>query len=86
MGNSYGDALRFKSPMFSPKIQPKLEPPSRNDISLKYITMREEVQLFQPFMNKFDGADMGRNMDLTDPYNRSVFDSNFENLSLYNPI
>jgi hypothetical protein len=86
MGNFYGDALRFNSPMFSPKFQPKLEPPSRTAISLKYIPMREEVQLFQPFMNKFDGADMGRNMDLTDPYNRSVFDSNFENLSLYNPI
>ena len=86
MDNIFGDAVRFKSPMFLPKFQPKLAPPSKHAVSLKYIPMREELQLYQPFMNKFDGADMGRKMNLTDPFNRSVLDSNFENLELYNPV
>jgi hypothetical protein len=86
MDNFNGDAIRFKSPMFLPKFQPKLAPPSKLAVRLSYIPMREEVQLYQAFMDKFDGADMGRNIDMTDPFNRSVFDSNFENLELYNPI
>jgi hypothetical protein len=86
MDNFLGDAIRFKSPMFLPKFQPKLAPPSKLAVELKYVPMRPEIQLYQPFMDKFDGADMGRNMNFTDPFNRSVFDSNFKNLELYNPI
>jgi len=84
--NLLGLKIRMTEPLFLPKFQSRLAPPSIESVMLKRIPMRREIQITQPFKNKFDPADMGRKVEFTDPYNRSVFDSNFKNLKLYNPI
>ena len=84
--NLRNEAIRFKNPLFSPDYVPPLEAPSQQAVRLSYIPMRREIQLTQPFVNKFDGADMGRRSQFTSPVNRSAFDSGFERLKIYNPI
>ncbi|MHA1987747.1 MAG: hypothetical protein ACW98D_14015 [Promethearchaeota archaeon] len=84
--NSLADKIRFNEPLFLPDFQAPLEPPSRISIYLKRIPMKREIQLTQRFENKFDSADMGNKINLTETYNHSVFDYNFKNLKLYNPI
>ena len=83
---AFSDKIRFSKPFFMPKFIPKKEPPSNKIIYLKRIPMTKQYQLSQPFKNKFDSADMGRKMELTETYNHSVFDTNFKNLKIYNPI
>lgn len=84
--NSISDKIRFSEPLFLPEFQAPLEPPTLRTIYLKRIPMKKEIQITQRFENKFDTADMGREMNLTETYNHSVFDYNFKNLKLYNPI
>ena len=84
--NAFGLGIRFKDPLFIPEYQPAPAPPSELSILLTQIPMDGAIQIHQPFMPKFDTADMGRPQDLTEPYNRSVFDYNFKNLTIYNPV
>ena len=84
--NSISDKIRFSEPLFLPEFQAPLEPPTLRTIYLKRIPMKKEIQITQRFEDKFDTADMGREMNLTETYNHSVFDYNFKNLKLYNPV
>jgi len=86
MDNIHGEALRFQAPLYYPKYQKPLKPPSKQAIFLSRVPMKKEIQLTQPFVDKFDGAEMGRPIDMTLTYNHSVFDANFKNLRIYNPI
>ena len=86
LDNVFSGKIRFQQPLYYPKIQKPLAPPSRESIFLSRIPMQNGIQLTQSFINKFDGADMGRQIDMTLTYNHSVFDSNFKNLRIYNPI
>jgi hypothetical protein len=84
--NVLGQKVRFQAPLYYPKYQAPLAPPTKQSIILKQIPMKREIQLSQPFMPKFDGADMGQRLEMTTPYNMSVFDYNFKNLKIYNPV
>lgn len=86
MSNILGDAIRFSEPLFRPVYQPPLKPPTSKAVTLSFIPMRREIQLTQPFVDKFDKADMGKPMQFTETYSRSAFDFNFERLRLYNPV
>jgi len=84
--NALNMKIRMKEPLFLPKLQDPLAPPTEQAIFLKQVPMTKQLQINQPFVNKFLGADMGRPMSFTETYNHSVFDFNFKNLKLYNPI
>ena len=84
--NVLGERIRFQSPLYYPKYQAPLAPPTKQSIILKQIPMKREIQLSQPFMPKFDKADMGEPVVMTLTYNHSVFDYNFKNLKIYNPV
>ena len=84
--NILSNNIRYQKPLFIPKLQKPLRPPSKRSVSLKRIPMKREIQLFQSFEPKFDMADMGRPIEFTTTYNHSVLDSNFMNLRLYNPV
>ena len=84
--NVLSQKIRFQAPLYYPKVQKPLAPPSRESVLLSKIPMKREIQLSQPYMPKFDNADMGRPMDFTTTYNHSPFDFNFLNLKLYNPV
>lgn len=84
--NAINQKIRFMNPMFFPKFEKPQKPPSKSLVFLKRVPMKNEIQINQRFVDKFDGADMGRPIQLTDVYNRSVFDINFLSLKLFNPI
>ena len=90
MDNVVSDRVRFMEPMFSAIYVPPPKPPIQASVWLSQIPMEREIQLTQRFVDKFDDrgieSSLGKSMDFTDPYNRSVFDSGFSRLELYNPI
>ena len=86
ISNLMGDKIRFAEPLFRPVYVEPQKPPSKEAVILSRIPMRREIQLTQPFVPKFDRADMGMPMEFTSPYNMSVFDTGFGDLRLYNPV
>ena len=85
ISNILNDMIRFSEPLFSPPPPPPNSPISAAVPKIMQMPMIREVQLRQPFMDKFDGALTGP-INMTDTYNHSVIPSNFNNLALYNPI
>lgn len=85
ISNILNDMIRFSEPLFSPPPPPPNSPISSAVPKVMQMPMIREVQLRQPFMDKFDGALTGP-INMTDTYNHSVIPSNFNNLALYNPI
>ena len=77
--------IRYREPLFYPKYQEKLRPPTKETLRATKTPMTPSIQLFQEFKNKFDDADMGKPMSFTATYNRTPFDSNFRKLKIYNP-
>ena len=86
VSNKQGERVRFREPLFRPKTQAPLAPPTLASYVAMMSSMDGAIQLTQPFQPKFDRAEMGRDIQLTATYNHSVFPSNFDNLTLYNPI
>jgi hypothetical protein len=86
VNNLLGELIRFQDPLFIPKFQPPVKPPSAAAVSITHAPMINEIQLTQQFMPKFDDADMGQPMQLTETYNKSMISADFLNLRLYNPI
>ena len=54
--NSFGQAMRYREPMFLPKYQAPVRPPSRRAILRTADTLRPQIQLTQQWQPKFDGA------------------------------
>ena len=46
--------------------------------------MNNVIQILQKSYNPINEADMGKKMEFTDVFSRSAFDSDFNNLDLYN--
>jgi hypothetical protein len=86
VSNLLGELIRFQDPLFIPKFQPSVKPPSAAAVLVTQAPMTNEIQLTQQFMPKFDNADMGQPMQLTETYNKSMIPADFLNLKLYNPI
>ena len=85
IANALGSMIQFSEPLFYPPALPPNRPIPEALPKIMQQPMMREVQLRQPFMDKFDGALTGP-INMTDTYNRSVLPSNFTNLSLYNPV
>jgi hypothetical protein len=85
ISNILNDMIRFSEPLFSPPPPPQNSPISSAVPKIMQMPMTREVQLRQPFMDKFDGALTGP-INMTATYNHSVIPSHFTNLTLYNPI
>ena len=83
--NLYNDMVRFREPLFYPKYQPPLPPPTKAAYMSTKTPMLKYNQLYDPFKDKFDGADMGKKVEFTYTYNRTPFDINFRKLKIYNP-
>lgn len=78
--------VRFSEPLFMPKYRQPEAPPSNASVNAKRTPMHRVLQITQPFENKFDGAEMGKNIVLYETYDRTGFDKNFSNLKVYNPL
>ena len=85
ISNILNDMIRFSEPLFSPPPPPPNSPIPAAVPKVMQMPMTREIQLRQPFMDKFDGSLTGP-IHMTDTYNHSVIPSNFNNLALYNPI
>jgi hypothetical protein len=84
MENLRNRDIRFQEPLFKPTYVKPLAPPSKIAVKVMQYPMKRELQLHQTFVDKFDKADMGGEMEFTDTYNHSMIQSNFLNLELYN--
>ena len=86
--NAFGKAMQYREPMFLPKYQAPVRPPSRRSILRTADTLRPQIQLTQQWQPKFDGA-VTRYDTLSevqpkkyeDPFERSWTDN-----ILYHPI
>lgn len=79
-------AVRFREPLFLPEYVPPERKPTNEAIRAKAVPMQKVLQLTQPFMDKFDSADMGRPTILYPQFDHTGFDKNFSKLRIYNPI
>ena len=82
--NSFGESVRFREPMFMPKYQPKLKPPSQLAINMGRDRMTPAIQLSQGFAPKFSGAvNVYDNLSYT--LNNDAFSRSWEDNKLYHP-
>jgi hypothetical protein len=56
LDNVLGDAIRFGEPLYFPKYQKKVAPPSRLAVARTRDTLAPAIQLSQGYAPKFDGA------------------------------
>ena len=85
IANALGSMIRFSEPLFYASPPPPNSPIPEALPKIMQQPMVREVQVRQPFMDKFDGALTGH-VQMTDTYNHSVIPANFNNLALYNPV
>ena len=78
--------VRFSEPLFMPKYRQPLAQPSYASVIAKRIPMHRVLQITQSFENKFEDAEMGKNIVLYETYDKTGFDKNFSNLKVYNPL
>ena len=82
--NSFGESVRFQEPMFMPKYQQKLKPPSQLAVNLGRDRMTPAIQLSQGFAPKFSGAvNVYDNLSYT--FNNDAFSRSWEDNKLYHP-
>ena len=86
LDNILNTAIRFREPLFMPEYVPPPKKPSDKAIKEKQVPMRRVLQLSQPFVDKFEPAEMGRPIVLYQQFDHTGFDKNFSKLRIYNPI
>jgi hypothetical protein len=69
-----------------PEYVPPPKKPSDKAIKEKQVPMKRVLQLSQPFVDKFDPAEMGRPIVLYPQFDHTGFDKNFSKLRIYNPV
>ena len=84
LDNSFSESIRFQEPMFLPKYQPRIKPPSQLAVNMGRDRMTPAIQLNQGFAPKFSGAvNVYDNLSYT--FNSDAFSRSWEDNKLYHP-
>jgi len=83
--NVIADNIRFRSPLFLPKYQKKIKPPSDRSVKLTKNPMFTTHPLFQKFREKEISADMGQPITFSKQYNDTVFPASYYTIKTLNP-
>ena len=82
--NTFSQSVRFQEPMFLPKYQPKVKPPSQLAVNMGRNTMTPQIQLSQGFAPKFSGA-VSVYDNLSFNVNQDAFSRSWKDNVLYHP-
>jgi len=84
ISNELNDKVRFQEPMFLPKYQAPVAPPSRRAVIMGRDTMIDQIQISQSFAPKFTGA-VSIYDNLSQTFNNDEFSRSWRDNILYHP-